>query len=188
MSGKINKKYYIIITLVFLASILFGYVAGTVNSQYAKDYIAGSMKDSENIKGLSNFYVFLYIFINNSLSALLSIFVGLFLGVFPVYFTWTNGALLGFFLAIMSSWGDLRGFLVGILPHGVIELPTIIIATSYGLWLGIKFYRRIFYGEKEELIAAIKLVSIQYFKLVVPLLLIAALIETYVTPKVMDFF
>ncbi len=70
--------------------------------------------------------------------------------------------------------------LLAIIPHGVLEIPAVLIASSYGVWLGLKFYRAML--GKGEFKPYLKKALIVYFKIVVPLLFIAAFIETFITP------
>ncbi|HLC95668.1 MAG TPA: stage II sporulation protein M, partial [Patescibacteria group bacterium] len=69
------------------------------------------------------------------------------------------------------------------LPHGVIELFAFFLATSYGLWLGNRFLQKI--QHREPLRPHVKNALIVFLRVIVPLLFVAALIETFVTPHFM---
>ena len=91
----------------------------------------------------------------------------------------TNGYVLG--VAYLFASGEV-GYLQAaktVLPHGVLEIPAVIIAAGYGLWLGVTFARRIRWrnlvGFGEQVIHAIRM----YFKVAFPLFILAALIETF---------
>jgi stage II sporulation protein M len=66
-----------------------------------------------------------------------------------------------------------------VLPHGVLEIPAIILTAGYGLWLGVTFARRIrqrdMAGFGDQIRHAIKI----YFKVAFPLFILAAVIETF---------
>ncbi len=64
------------------------------------------------------------------------------------------------------------------LPHGIIEVPALLIAASYGLWLGVAFIRRIRGREVTPIRFHIEHAFRRYFAVVLPLLIVAAGIET----------
>ena len=64
------------------------------------------------------------------------------------------------------------------LPHGVFELPALLIAASYGLWIGVMMVRRMQGRESTLLRFHIEHAFRQYFAVVFPLLIVAAGIET----------
>jgi len=107
---------------------------------------------------------------------------GFFFGIFPVMFVLLNGYIVGVVVSWREAeWGSWK-VVLAILPHGVLEIPAIIIACAYGVWLGYRFYLALFKGEefKIYLLRAIR----TYVKLVLPLLLIAAFVEAFITPMV----
>ena len=64
------------------------------------------------------------------------------------------------------------------LPHGAFEIPALLIAASYGLWLGVMVYRRMRGKESTSIRFHIGHASRQYLAVVFPLLIVAAAIET----------
>jgi stage II sporulation protein M len=66
-----------------------------------------------------------------------------------------------------------------VLPHGVLEIPAIILSAAYGLWLGVTFAKRIrrrnLVGFGNQVIHAIRM----FFLVAFPLFILAALIETF---------
>ncbi len=60
----------------------------------------------------------------------------------------------------------------------VFEIPALLIAASYGLWLGVMGFRRMRGKEDTPLKFHIGYASRQYLAVVFPLLVIAAAIET----------
>jgi stage II sporulation protein M len=65
-----------------------------------------------------------------------------------------------------------------VLPHGVLEIPAIIVLAAYGVWLGITFAKRIrrwdMAGFGGQVRHAVKI----FFLVAFPLFILAALIET----------
>ena len=65
-----------------------------------------------------------------------------------------------------------------VLPHGVLEIPAIILSAAYGLWLGVTFARRIRRRDMAGFGSQVKHAIKMYFKVAFPLFIVAALIET----------
>ena len=68
------------------------------------------------------------------------IFLGAFFGLYPLFFVTINGLMIGFLLRMaqdgMLQYSLFDTVVKGLLPHGILELPALVIATAYGLRLG----------------------------------------------------
>jgi len=89
--------------------------------------------------------------------------------------------MLGLAFSIASSGGDLIIAILSILPHGILELPAIIICNALGFRLAYTAFKSIFGGDGvlRELKRSLKL----YVFIIIPILFIAAIIEVFITPK-----
>ena len=76
-------------------------------------------------------------------------------------------------------------YLAGVLPHGVFELTAVTLALSAGFYLCEYATKRIRTKEKGLLKAAFSRAAQLLFLHIAPLLLLAALIEAYVTPALL---
>ena len=110
----------------------------------------------------------LAIFLRNAIAAGTALVLGVFFGIVPMAAISFNGILFGAVLRLMpsESWR--------LLPHGVFELPAMFITWGLGLWIGLWIlkaprWRRL----KERLAASLRI----YLTLVLPLLIMAAVIE-----------
>ena len=65
-----------------------------------------------------------------------------------------------------------------VLPHGVLEIPALIISSAYGLWLGVEYARRVGQRDWEGAGGQVRHVVMMYFKVAFPLFVIAAIVET----------
>ncbi|WP_054797106.1 MULTISPECIES: stage II sporulation protein M [unclassified Paenibacillus] len=186
-----NLKHYLIASaLVFFASMLMGaYDPGRF--QFMIDFgIEAIKKIAQDAVEQPNAQLSLFwtIFLNNARAALLVIVTGAFFGIYPLFLLVMNGILLGYVSANVAQQDSLFSAVKGILPHGILELPAIIVACALGLRFGILAAKWLisFASPTRN-----KLVSDQfkiYFRTVVPLsilivvtLLIAALIESTIT-------
>ncbi|MFS0724436.1 stage II sporulation protein M [Paenibacillus sp. 1P07SE] len=134
------KGYLAFTTILFLAGIFIG-ASNTSFEQMITGQIAGLEGMVQQINQSSNpgLAMFLFIFFNNAIKSILIIYLGLFFGIIPLAFILINGMVLGYLFANNPQPQiDLFTLIVkGILPHGIIELPAIIIAGAYGLRFGI---------------------------------------------------
>ena len=72
-----------------------------------------------------------------------------------------------------------------ILPHGIIELPMILLSAALGTRLGMMTFSRIKKEvSNEDILSELKRSISFYFRWILPLLFIAAVIETLITPIV----
>ena len=94
-------------------------------------------------------------------------------------------AIIGFFAGQAPMVGATAGLLLAtfILPHGIVELPTVIVATSLALRLGAVVITPPSGMTVTQgiLLALADLIKVFVF-LVVPMLLIAAGLEVWLTP------
>jgi stage II sporulation protein M len=125
---------------------------------------------------------FLPLFFWNESGALLTIALGLI--PLPIYwfYIWTNAYSVGLVISVIGN--PFTTFVLGILPHGIFEIPAQLIAAAISArlaWYGMnRFFRRkkqdLQYGE------LIKQTATDTLVIVTPLLFVAAIVETYITP------
>lgn len=128
--------------------------------------------------------VLLFIFLNNSVKTLLVIIFGLLIGIVPALFIFINGYVIGV-VAVMIAAARGTGYVVaGLLPHGIFEIPAVLLGAALGMMLGASLVARL-RGRSEVPIITELRNAIRYFILgIMPLLLLAALAEVYITPLV----
>lgn len=102
-----------------------------------------------------------------------------------------NLSLVGGVLAASKVVGvsPLLVFAAGILPHGIFELPSIILASSAVLYMGVQLVTP---KDGRTIGEAFIISSADLFKVLLgvcmPLLVVAALVEGLVTPALLDYF
>lgn len=179
------KKYYIISAIVFFGSIVAGYVAALLDMDGARDIFRELAAFFSVAKDFSQPKTFLFIFLNNSGKALMIILLGFFFGIIPLLSLGANGFILGVVLAVIRVDEGREAFLgaiLSLLPHGVLEIPAIIICSGLGLMLGVKFFRWL--AKKEPFKKNLKLALVKFCKVVLPLIAIAAFVETFISPHI----
>ena len=137
------------------------------------------------LKTTSPLFIFLFVFINNTVKAFFELVLGVLLGIPAIIFITINGFIFG---AVISFIVPLKGWLfiiAGLLPHGIIEIPMILISTTLSLIIGWETLKWLFRKKsniKSRLIFGLRAFSI----IVLPGLLLAALIEAFVTPAIVQ--
>ena len=130
---------------------------------------------------------FAYIFTNNLKSALILSFGGsLTFGGLTLLNLILNGTNLGTLFYDSLLLGDLKTFFLLIFPHGIFEIPALIIAGAAGFKIPYEVLRFAL-GKKEEIISEED--AKEFFKLVavsIVLIFIAALIESTITAKIAE--
>ncbi len=177
------RFYVLLVSVVFVGSIIIGYT-GFLNHIPILSVIFGMQKEQlqqliEGIEKSGQLYplwmvalrAFARVFFQNSLSSFLNIIFGLLIGFFPLFNIFFNGGFVGWYIQ-----GQNPTAFLAIVPHGIFELPAFLLSAAIGLRLGREVLKR--KGErhlKKELWNGLRM----YLILILPLLLIAALIESF---------
>ncbi|GGH71526.1 sporulation protein [Paenibacillus silvae] len=177
--------------LLFAVGIGAGWVSTGPLEQLMLNQIEGIRQVSQQLEqgGNVQWNFFLFIFFNNAIKSVLVIYAGIFFGILPIIFLLINGMVLGFVVhATMNNGASFFDIVIkGLLPHGIIEIPVIIIACAFGLKFGgltISSLAQLG-GEKRALIGTrwrefVKTTLTASFWVVI-LLFIAAIIESTLT-------
>lgn len=180
-------RYYIIFSaIIFFFAAYFGYGLAGSSPEQTKSILEELKKMSEPVKNISPIGLFLFIFLKNSVAVLIAIFFSVILGFAPFFAVFANGMILGVFAYAFLQKFSLQVFLAGILPHGVIELPVLFFAAASGFRLWQAAFQKIVFREK-NFSREFALAAHFYLNTLLPLLLIAAFIEAFVTARFLAF-
>ena len=175
------RPYLAISMALFIAGGLLGALA-TFYAPHIAQYFNQNVGEFVKLfRALPKLALAAAIFLNNTIKALLVIVGGLALGLFPVIFLLANGAALGFVLSASMQSRGLLTALLAILPHGIFELPAIFLATGMGLLLGRCAIRKLLCPDALSIRSELTLALRFFVRIVVPLLAIAALVESFLT-------
>jgi len=181
--------YFAISAALFAVGVWYGLQDPPAFRELIASQIDGLQNAARQISELENEWLgmLLFIFLNNAIKSALIVFLGLMLGIFPVVFLVINGMVIGFMLLIMDDQGlnvaDV--VLYGLLPHGILELPAIIIACAYGLKLGVLAFRRLTGRDAGELRSTLG-ITLPLVAFLTVVLFVAALVEATLTPWLMQ--
>lgn len=144
---KMEKYYVIFACFLFLGGCLFGILYFDQVQAYMKE--AGVFDQLEQVtkkigKTPTFANTFSTIFMNNLAISLLAIVSGIVFGVYPAMILVNNGLLVGVVImgsAAKTNIHPLILFVSTILPHGIFELPAILIGAALGIHLGLAIVR-----------------------------------------------
>jgi len=170
------RFYLLFVSLLFSCSIVLGYT-GFLDALFSESF-AWIQQLSEGIKDLTRSYplwisfmaFFIVIFLNNAFTCFLTIITGPLIGIFPLFSAMINGGLLGW---VVQEEG--LAVFGAIAPHGMFELPAYVLSVAIGLRVAREVFKR---RAKRRLKMTLGEGLRVYLTLIVPLLIIAALIES----------
>jgi len=176
---------YLCVSLAFLIAGVGAGVAAIFSYPALSDHLQRELVGFVHIfRALPKMNLLLAIFFNNAVKTLLVIVLGRFFGLLPALFLLANGAAIA--IAVYSS-SQLRGLTHSILilvPHGLLELPAVLLGTSVGFMIGFHSFRRVL-GKADRSNTGQLGAALRFFLVViVPLLIVAASIEVFITPVV----
>ncbi len=131
------------------------------------------------------------IFIHNARTLLISAVLAVAsFGVLSLIMLMVPVGLVGFLTAALAHTGTNPALFLAafILPHGLFELPAAVLATAFGLRAGATIISGPRRGENSGLIGALGDWIKIFVVIVLPLLLIGAVVEVYVTPQIVSYF
>ncbi|MEW9702601.1 stage II sporulation protein M [Paenibacillus sp. SI8] len=137
------KHYFIAVVIVFGVSFYLGWGNSDHFSHFLDTQLQGMKSLSQSLSSQNNpqLWFFIVIFLNNAIKSVLIMFLGLLLGILPLFMLVANGMILGYVLSLQTHESTLLIVLKGILPHGIIEIPVILLACAYGLKLGMLVWK-----------------------------------------------
>lgn len=139
----------------------------------------------------SNSELFLFILKNNLYVSTLVFVLGFIpVVILPLFSPFISILSIGVMLAGFQVLGEnpLQALILGILPHGVVEIIAIVLAGSLGSHMSLQIAKKIFSPHRHEilLLATIGRAARTFGLVVVPLIVLAAFIEGFVTPVLLN--
>ena len=179
--GMTAVAFLVLVVLSYIAGRLFPEIPATILT-YFNEVVAdsGIVRDDGSFSALA-------LFGNNLRAMVLSTLYGFIPFLYlPALSMGVNAILLGMVAASVN--GQWLLLAAGILPHGIFELPALCLSLAAGLCLCQNINRYIRKNEK----GIMKLLLLNILRVtglvVIPLLVVAAIMESYVTPAVMQLF
>ena len=170
--------------MIFLGSALVG--AGVVffNPDLG-DTFMGTLQESLNVEEMMNDppgTLALKLFMNNLQACIILFLGGVTFGLLTAFVLIANGLIIGAVVLISTELQGVPFVIAALFPHGIVELPALFISGALGFMLASALQRE-WYGEGDAALEAMHYTSL-FAKTVLPLLVIAAITEAFITPGI----
>ncbi len=179
--GMTAVAFLVLVVLSYIAGRLFPEIPAAILT-YFNEVVAdsGIVRDDGSFSALA-------LFGNNLRAMVLSTLYGFIPFLYlPALSMGVNAILLG--MVASSVNGQWLLLAAGILPHGIFELPALCLSLAAGLCLCQNINRYIRKNEKGIMKPLLLNILRVMGLVVIPLLVVAAIMESYVTPAVMQLF
>lgn len=181
------KRYILTSFAMFFGAALTGFLATLAIPEIAENFMLELEPLVEALIEMTSWQMFLLYLINNTLTSFIAMVSGIAFGILPAFMILLNGIIPGMLFYIFWDEGTHLTFILGIMPHGIIEVPAFLVSAALGLKLGVSTIMGIKQGkERTQLVTDIRSElkeNIVFFaKYLVPLFLVAAAIEAFITP------
>ena len=154
-------------------SIFAGYALGEQTSAQSFEGVLSNIPDPSESSSIEMFAAILY---NNVVASFLFVVSGFLMGIPPLIFMAFNGFFIGYISWNAAQAQGILFVLASILPHGVIEIPSILLSASMGIGFGYQIIHRLM--RRKGLQKYVTETLSIFIKRIVPLLVFAAGIET----------
>lgn len=182
----VSAAYGALIVIGYALTLLYPASTRSLLDLYFSAAAAGS---GEAVATVTRGELFSVILLSNLFEASVAVFLG-FLPLLrlPVFSLGLNAVLFGAFAAYYQSSGfPLGAYLVGTLPHGVFEIAALSVSCACGLYLCRTVSDRVRGRETELTIGQVwRLCSRVYLCVTAPLLLVGALVESFLSPVLLS--
>ncbi len=176
------KRWVLVAILLFSIGLALGLSTPTSFASPISGDIAALEELGSLLASLPLALVAVIIFVKNVSALLLSFVFSPILCLLPVLSLTVNGWILALVSVMVSQEESLGFVLVGLLPHGIFELPALIMGQAAALSFGTVAMLALFKKERRNLLLPSLKRNFRYLMVAFALLLPAAIIETYVTP------
>ncbi|MEE8413473.1 MAG: stage II sporulation protein M [Dehalococcoidales bacterium] len=176
------KKWIFLSLFLFVAGLLWGLATPIDTSGLLAEDVAALEELAAFLAPLPQQSLFTFIFLKNVLAIAVSFAFSPFFYLAPVMALILNGGILGVISILVIQEKSLGFLLAGLVPHGILEIPAFIIAQAAAFSFGTATMLAVLKKEKRKLLIPNLRQNSRYLAISVALLLVAAIIETYLTP------
>jgi len=181
MSDSQLTNAIIITILLFFATITVGWAGTMQNPQIGEDLMKLFEKEvAGQITGKDTSEIFVRLFLNNFEACILLFLGGASFGILTIFILSLNGILIGSIMEIVHKDHSAAFVAAAILPHGIFEIPAIILSGSLGILLAQSLIAEWYHGG--DAAGETRRFARLFIMYVAPLVIIAAFVEAFITP------
>jgi stage II sporulation protein M len=179
-------RFWVIIAAgLFIIGILAGIAIHDARPAGIADLFSGqetALGDIATSLGASYIVLLIFIFFKNALALVISFLFSPFLCLVPALALLFNSALISYFSIEVVQEKSLGFLLAGLLPHGIIEIPALLIGEAASLSFGVAVIITVFSPGRRDYLRDSFKENFRYLLIALALLVPAAIMETFVTP------
>jgi stage II sporulation protein M len=187
-AAYLHKIRYFILAIAAL--MVFSFVLGAAFAITMPDQAEQIMKliagQFEGLQDQAAFDLMISLFLHNALICALMAALGLALGIITLFIVFDNGLMIGLIGTLAAGRLGLPVTLAAFVPHGIIEIPAMALSASIGLYLGYCILMSLF-GRRMDVAREITESARMFVTWILPMLLVAAFVESYVTTAFVYF-
>jgi stage II sporulation protein M len=169
--------------VIFVVSLVMGVAVTMLDPSIGQNFLS-LFKDAVvgEIMGDPAPLLFAKLFLNNLQACLLLFLGGATFGVLSLFILSTNGLIIGSIVELVREERGISFVLAAIVPHGIFEIPSFILSGALGFLLAKSLYDE-WRGTSDAAREAAHY-GIKFVMYVVPLVLLAAFVEAFITPEI----
>ncbi len=176
------KRWLFVTIFLFGIGLILGLATPTSVTDLLSEDVAAFEELADTLAQLPRSSVFTFILIKNVSALLISFALSPIFCLVPVIALTFNGWLIGLVSTTVIQEESLGYLLAGLVPHGIFEVPALIIGEMVALSFGTAVILALFRKERRKLLLPNLKQNLKYLMVALALFLPAAIIETYLTP------
>jgi stage II sporulation protein M len=179
-------RFWVIIAAgLFIIGILAGIAIRNTMPADIADIFSGqetTLSDIATSLGASHVAILIFIYFKNALALVFSFLFSPFLCLVPVLALLFNSAFISYISIEVIQKKSLGFLLAGVLPHGIFEIPALLIGEAASLSFGVATIIALFSRGRRDYLRNSFKENFKYLLISLALLGPAAIMETFVTP------
>ncbi len=171
---------------LFIFGLMLGLLLPTGSGSVFLAEAAALDEMADIITPLPQIAVFILIFLKNVSVIAFSFVLSPLLCLVPAVTLFFNGGVIGLISAIIAEKESFPFLMAGLLPHGIFEIPALLMGEAVALSFGVAVLRGIFSKGKKDIIMSNFRSNLKFLAISAGLFLVAAGVETFVTPLLLE--
>ncbi len=179
------KTAFLISTTIFILGCVIGFIVTLIYPDFGEEMITlfTDMVAGQMFMDVPEFLA-IELFLNNLLACTVLFLGGITLGLLTVFVLFFNGLIIGGIIPPISAKSGIETVILGIVPHGIFEIPALLFSGALGILVGHALLVEIM--GSGDCAGEAKRLSLLFVKYIIPFLLVAACIEAFITPLVIS--